>query len=154
MLLSIVLQNAPFWVAKRTILECKTGSFRMQNAPFWNAKRAVLEFYINCLGILLVFSIFSECTLSVYHQPLISQSICSSFLSFLYITHDCSQYFIYHNCYYNFFLWNNILAYGFGILTWFINFAKWNVSCGMTRTFIWSKPLKLNRWKETKKFST
>ena len=32
--LHTVLQNAPFCIAKRTILERKTHRFRMQNAPF------------------------------------------------------------------------------------------------------------------------
>ena len=32
--LHTVLQNAPFCIAKRTILECKTATFAMQNWQF------------------------------------------------------------------------------------------------------------------------
>ena len=41
--LHVVLQNAPFCIAKLPLLDCKTGSFRTQNWQFWNAKVAVLE---------------------------------------------------------------------------------------------------------------
>ncbi len=32
------LQNAPFYIAKRTVLHCKTHHFGMQNAPFYNLR--------------------------------------------------------------------------------------------------------------------
>ena len=41
--LHIVLQNAPFCIAKLPLLECKTATFGTQNCHFWNAKRTVLE---------------------------------------------------------------------------------------------------------------
>ena len=42
--LSTVLQNAPFCIAKRTVLERKTHRFGMQNAPFWKTPQFALEF--------------------------------------------------------------------------------------------------------------
>ena len=40
----------------------------MQNAPFWNAKRTVLECKMHCFGIIFALRKVLESTLSAYYQ--------------------------------------------------------------------------------------
>ena len=67
------LQNAPFCIAKRTILECKTATFAMQNWQFWNAKSAVLERKTHRFGKQSAHSKVLESELFAYYQALIIQ---------------------------------------------------------------------------------
>ena len=73
-MLHTVLQNAPFCIAKRTILERKTASFALQKWQFWSAKSAVLERKTHRFGITFALRKVLESTLSVYYQALRAQS--------------------------------------------------------------------------------
>ena len=58
--------------AKRTILHCKTHHFGTQNAPFWNAKRTILENGMKCL---VRVTLFLSVLCSAFHLSLASNSV-------------------------------------------------------------------------------
>ena len=55
------LQNWHFYIAKLALLECKTHHFGMQNAPFWNAKRTILENSANGIVLEMCYSLIINC---------------------------------------------------------------------------------------------